>query len=90
MKYKVGDLIRIRDNYIMLNGSLAFEGSAESRIDRLDNRTATIVNCYRSCSYDPHEPGYRFREIPNLVFKESMIKESIIEGIEDRFEILDL
>lgn len=91
MKYCEGDKVRIRKNYRLRNRSDAFKDIYEQRIMKLENRTAIITACFETCSYDRHEPGYRFKEFPRLIFKESMI-ECLIDGqgIGTRFEILDL
>jgi hypothetical protein len=94
MIYNKGDKVRIRNNYIMPNHSAAFQPLYEKRIQKLENRTVTINACFKKCSYDEHEPGYRFREFPRLVFRESMIECLMVDGgqgsIGTRFEILDL
>ena len=94
MKYKIGDIVKIKENYIRCNFSTAFNDPAEKRIKKID-RVATIIECSQTCPYDKHESGYRFKEIHNLVFRESMIEGFVYqynqsECIESRFEILDL
>jgi len=94
MIYNKGDKIRIKKNYILRVSTAAFQPYVEQRIQKLANRTATINACFKKCSYDKHEPGYRFKEFPNLIFKESMIECLVMDGgqgsIDTRFEILDL
>ena len=93
MIYNKGDKVRIRENYVLRSCSAAFSKLPEKKIKALKNRTATINACFKKCSYDKHEPGYRFRELPHLMFKESMIEclvESGSMSIDNRFEILDL
>lgn len=91
MIYCKGDKVRIRKNYRLRNNSYAFAEIYEQKIQKLENRAATIIRCTKSCSYDRHEPGYSFREFPRLVFKESMI-DCLVDGqgINSRFDILDL
>lgn len=91
MKYKTGDKVRIKENYIISHSTAAFNTIAEQKIKQID-RIATISACSKECSYDKNEPGYRFKEISGLVFRESSIENLIdeLEMIKTRFEILDL